>query len=314
MRKCVAPAGRAGVAIACWTAVTAVAEAGEATAMREPWRYAWNADPAVLLNLGVLAGMYAYGRRQHARRAGSRTIVRRAQAISFFAALLLICVALLSPLDAIAADLAAAHMVQHMLLMLVAAPLAVYGVPAYVLSWAMPPASRRMVGRALRVFRPLTTPAGAWLAFAIVLWGWHHPLLYRAALRSKLVHDVQHVSFFFAGVVFWRAVMEPLSRRDRLHPLAAVIYLFATSLHATVLGVFMTLSPSVWYTDYTVTTASWGLTPLEDQQLGGLIMWVPGCLVFPAVAAAVFGLWLARSSEPQVVRSVRSRAWVPGAM
>lgn len=116
--------------------------------------------------------------------------------------------------------------------------------------------------------------------------------MYQGALRDPLVHDAQHLSFFVVACLFWRACLDPLGGR-RLGPAAALPYLFATSLHASALGVFLALSPRVWYADYATRTSVWGFTPLQDQQLAGLIMWMPACLIYPAVAAVLFGTWLA---------------------
>jgi cytochrome c oxidase assembly factor CtaG len=141
-----------------------------------------------------------------------------------------------------------------------------------------------------------------WLLFACALWSWHHPLLYQAALRDPLVHDAQHLTFFVVAALFWRLALDPFSRR-RLHPVPAIGYLFVTSLHASVLGIFMALAPTSWYLDYTLRTPPFGLTPLADQQIAGLIMWVPACLLYPLVAVALVGRWLAaHEPAPQPLR------------
>jgi len=268
----------------------------------QAWQ-AWNWDPLVLLVLGLLACFYLRGLAR-LWRGGGRT-VRRWQAGAFLGALAVLFLALVSPLDALSAELSAAHMVQHMLLMTAAAPLFVLGAPTLVLAWGLTERSQgktRLV--APGVFRLLQAPllwqpVFLWLLYAGVLWAWHHPVAYQAALRDSLVHDVQHLSFFLAACFFWRAVLDPLGRR-RLHPTAALPYLFATSVQAAALGVFLTLSPRVWYGDYTERTPAWGLTPLADQQLAGLIMWMPACLIYPAAAALLFGAWLAAAEQPKL--------------
>jgi cytochrome c oxidase assembly factor CtaG len=117
--------------------------------------------------------------------------------------------------------------------------------------------------------------------------------LYQAALRDPLLHDAQHLSFFTAASLFWRLCLDPLAGR-RLSALGAIPYLFTTALHSAALGIFLALSQRTWYPDYVTRTSAWGLTPLEDQQLAGLIMWMPACLIYPAVAAILFGTWLTR--------------------
>jgi cytochrome c oxidase assembly factor CtaG len=106
--------------------------------------------------------------------------------------------------------------------------------------------------------------------------------------------------FFVTSCLFWRVLLDPLSRL-RMNQGAGVIYLFLTSLHATILGVFMALSPRVWYSDYVPRTGRWNLTPLEDQQLAGLIMWMPACMIYAAVAAVIFALWVRDMGRPDAV-------------
>jgi cytochrome c oxidase assembly factor CtaG len=281
--------------LACPAAVWA--DAGTAVEPGTLWR-AWNCDLLILLNLSLLGWLYLRGLRRLWHKAGGGQGVSRGQAAAYLVSLAVLFAALLSPLDALSAELASAHMIQHMLLMVVAAPLFVLGVPGLVLTWGLPQHWRPMAGSWRRSLDAdaLGRPLLPWGLYAATLWVWHLPVLYQAALADPLVHDAQHLSFFAAACLFWRVLLDPLRRR-RLHPVMAVIVLFTTSLHAALLGVFMTLSPALWYDVYAGRTAAWGLTPLEDQQLAGLIMWMPACLVYPAVAAAVFGLWLAALSE-----------------
>lgn len=261
------------------------------------WWLAWHTDPLVLLSLGVLAWLYSRGLARLWAKVGAGNKVRRWQAACCFGSLALVFIALLSPLDALSEELSSAHMVQHMLLIGAAAPLFILGTPSFVLAWELPLQNQEW-GSSLKTFafrlvnEPLLRqPLVAWGLFAGTLWAWHHPVLYQAALRDPLLHDAQHLSFFIVSCVFWRVCLDPLGSR-RLSPPAALPYLFTTSLHASALGIFLALSPRAWYADYASRTESWGLTPLEDQQLAGLIMWMPACLVYPGVAAALFGTWL----------------------
>lgn len=262
------------------------------------WWRAWNGDLLILLSLGLLAWLYGRGLVRLGSKAGVRHKIRAWQAASLFGALGVVLLALLSPLDALSEELSSLHMVQHMLLTTLAAPLFVLGSPTYVLAWGLPE-WRRGWGSSFVTFvlrlpqEPLLwQPIFVWALFAGTLWAWHHPVLYQAALRDPVVHDAQHLSFFVGAYLFWRVCLDPLSGR-RLCPAGAVPYLFATALHASALGVFLALSPRAWYGDYAARTGAWGLTPLQDQQLAGLIMWVPACLIYPAVAAVLFGTWLA---------------------
>lgn len=274
-----------------------LAHGGEAPG---PWWTLWNGDPLVLGSLALAAALYGRGR------AVARLRGKDARpAIAFAAAILVLLLALISPIDGLSDALSAAHMVQHMLLMMVAAPLWVLGNPVVTFAAALPRDLRRHIGRAgwrLRQRRPrrywLFQPLAMWATFAAALWVWHLPGLYEAALRSEAVHHGQHLSFFITSCLFWRVLLDPLSRL-RLDRGLGVLYLFATSLHATLLGVFMALAPQPWYPSYMTRTGLWRLSPLEDQQVAGLLMWMPGCMVYALAAAALGALWLREPGRPR---------------
>ena len=194
-------------------------------------------------------------------------------------------------------------MTQHEILMLVSAPLIVLGRPLIATMWAMPPGWRKDAGRVLnstpveRLWDGLTNPAVAFAVHAVALWVWHIPLLFQATLDSDLVHTLQHASFFGSALLFWWAII--YGKRGTASYGAGVLYLFVTSLHSGLLGAFLTFTRRVWYPIYSDSTAAWGLTPIEDQQLGGLIMWVPAGIVYIAAALFMFAGWL-RESERRV--------------
>jgi putative membrane protein len=293
----------------------AIAWADGARVSPSDWPSAWNWDPLVLLCLGSLAWLYARGLARLST-AGAATGAHRGRAACFYGGLLVVFFALLSPVDAVGEDLSFVHMVQHMLLMNVAAPLFVAGSPTFVLAWGLPEGrrgwSRTLYVHAFRLPQEplLWQPLFVGTLFAVTLWIWHHPVLYQAALRDPLLHDAQHLSFFLTACLFWRVCLDPLGQR-RLSPPAAVPYLFATSIHSSALGIFLALSPHVWYGHYESRTPAWGFTPLEDQQLAGLWMWMPGCLMYPAVAAMLVSTWLAGLAETsqQRSRAQRTETW-----
>ena len=260
-------------------------------------QFVWHWDALVLFNLALLGSLYYRGLARLRRRSGRGRGVSRGRAVAFFGALAVVFIALISPLDALSDAAASAHMVQHMLLMVVAAPLFVFAMPRLVLTWGIAKPWRAPTGR-LRAwfdFPVLRRPLVPWLLYAAVLWVWHLPAAYEAALVDPLVHDAQHLSFFGVACLYWQGILTASPRR-RLSPLAAVLVLFTTSLHASLLGVFMATSRVAWYGVYSQPTP-WGLTPLEDQHLAGFIMWMPACLIYPAVAAATFGIWLSKLSR-----------------
>jgi putative membrane protein len=262
------------------------------------WWLRWTFPPLVMLNLALAFSFYGRGVYNLWRKGGVGKGISRRQVGAFGAGLVVLLLALASPIDALSDELSYMHMIQHMLLMNVAAPMLVLGSPGQAILWVLPLRWRQRVGQVL--FRTgswksawylLWQPVLMWSIFAFALWIWHLPVLYEAALANELFHDFQHFTFLVAAVLFWRVLLDPVSRL-RLNRGVAVIYLFTTSLHATVLGVFMALAPKVWYSGYAATTGFWNLSPLEDQQLAGLIMWMPACMVYAVVAAVVFVLWL----------------------
>jgi putative membrane protein len=265
----------------------------------ERWWIAWNWDAVILANLALLAWCYFRGLAVlHGRLPGKAWWLGAAMC----GALLSLVIALVSPLDAMSEALSSAHMVQHMVLMTIAAPLLALASPSLIAPLGLPAAWRGTLvawrrTRPWQLARRLSrSPLAMWWLHALVIWLWHVPALYHAALRNPLVHDLQHLSFFAAAFLFWRPMVDPLAR-PRLDRGIAVLMLFTTSLHATLLGAFMSFSPHAWYSDYAATTPAWGLTPLEDQQIAGFIMWIPACSVYAAAAAILFVLWLEGSSQ-----------------
>jgi putative membrane protein len=184
--------------------------------------------------------------------------------------------------------------------MLVAAPLLVLGRPLIPFLWAFPKTTARHLSAWTKAttwqgaWRAISAPFAAWLIHAVALWGWHVPFLFQATLEREWIHGLQHASFFGSGLLFWWAILQ--GRERAAGSGAAVLYLFTTALHSSLLGALLTFARTVWYPVYNGTTLSWGLTPLEDQQLGGLIMWVPAGVVYIVAALALFAGFL-RESE-----------------
>jgi putative membrane protein len=190
-------------------------------------------------------------------------------------------VALLSPLDALAHRLFVAHMVQHMLLVVLAAPALLLADPFPALLWALPAKARRWGGTLLTrgapvrgMWRAMTRAPVAWLAYAAVLGVWHLPPAYDATLRDPLLHDLQHLGFFGSALLFWWPVINPAPRVGAaLHPSRRVVYLVAGALQSAMLGLLLAASPTVLYSSYSAERRPGGLTPLDDQALGGVVMW-----------------------------------------
>lgn len=277
----------------------------------------WNLDIVLGLNAALAVWLYVRGLAALAQIPAARRQVSPWRLAAFFAGIATLGVALVSPLDLLGEQVAWAHMVQHMLVMTVAAPLLVAAAPGRVWLWGLSPPTRRLLGRSwghVRRLRPwwgwAFVPGVLFLLYAAVTWLWHVPRLYEAALHTPWVHDVQHLSFFLAGCLFWRLVLDP-SHRVRVTPMLGMLLLFATTLHTTVLGVLMTIAPEPWYTTYVGRSTLWGLTTLEDQQLAGLIMWMPACV--PYLLAALFLLAQCLDETPRTsAPRVGAPSWAGG--
>ncbi len=250
----------------------------------------------VVFSLLVSAWLYFRGVRALWESAGAGHGVRRWEVAAFAGGWLTLALALVSPLHRLGGVLFAAHMAQHELLMVVAAPLLVLGRPIIPFLWALPISWRRVAGGwsaagpVSATWTVLTLPLMAWAVHAVAVWLWHAPSLYQATLGSEWVHTLQHASFLVTALLFWWALLH--GREGRLGRPAAVIYLFTTAGHTSLLGALLTFSPRLWYPLYDSTTGPWGLTPLEDQQLAGVIMWVPAGLSYLVAALALAATWL----------------------
>jgi putative membrane protein len=265
----------------------------------------WQLEPAILIPLAVTAAWYGRGVRRVWLATDGRRGVPPLAVMSFAAGLLALAVALVSPLHELGHVSFAAHMIQHEVLMIVAAPLLVMGRPHVAFAWTLPGRWLRRAGLALpmpvrRTGSWLLAPMTAWFIHALALWTWHVPALFQATLTSDVVHAAQHTTFLTAALVFWWAL---ISRHRRPGSAGtSVLYLFTTALHTGLLGALLTFAPHPWYPAYAAAANPFGLSVLEDQQLGGLIMWIPASLVFVAAGLGLFIEWL-REAERRAGRS-----------
>jgi putative membrane protein len=266
---------------------------------------AWEFDPFVVLPLILSAYWYSVGLVRIWRDAGIGHGIRRWEAAVFCAGWLALILALVSPLHAWGGMLFSAHMTQHEVLMLVAAPLLVLGKPMIGILKGLPLGWTRDLVRWTSatwwrsVWHFITNPLIAWLIHAIVLWVWHIPSLFQATLTSDFIHALQHLSFLLSALLFWWAVMQGPHRA--LNFGVAILYMFTTALHSGALGALITFAGSAWYPAYASTAPNWGMSALEDQQLGGIIMWIPACATY-IVAALALAVGAMRSSEERVRR------------
>lgn len=265
------------------------------------WWARWTVDPLVIALLAVSTALYAAGLRRLWQRMGPGRGVRWFEVAAFVLGQLSVVVALLSPLDALSEVLFSAHMGQHEILMLISAPLLVIARPLFVFLWAFGTGGRERLGQftqrggVKRTWRAVTHPLGIVIAHAIAVWVWHLPSWYEAALASEPIHILQHASFFITAALFWWSMI--YGRYGRIGYGVAVLYVFLTAAHTGALGALATFARTTWYPTYAQTAPPLAGSALEDQQLAGLLMWVPAGAILTILGLAIFAAWVGEASR-----------------
>ena len=265
------------------------------------WASAWSWELGIVLPLALSAVLYGVGSFAIYRRNRMAPAVRWWEIACFWLGWLTLVIALVSPLHRLGEALFSAHMTQHELLMVLAAPLLVLGRPLVVFLFALPAGWRPRASRwtklpiVRRTWSFLTGAVVVWVLHAITIWIWHIPALYQATLDNEAIHALQHSMFLFAALLFWWTLVH--GTYGRLGYGVAFVYVFTTAIHTSVLGALMTFAQRIWYPIYDGRTAPWHLTPLQDQQLGGLIMWIPSGTVFLVAGLAMFAAWIGESER-----------------
>lgn len=249
----------------------------------EHWQASWSFEPWIVVCMTLSAALYVTGVFRLWRHAAIGRGISSWQAAAYLGGWLALVLALMTPLDSLGGFLFSAHMVQHETLMLIAAPLLVLGRPLAVWAWGLPFEWRRALGHFFH--RPawrgpwllITGPFAAWILHALALWLWHLPSLFEAALANEAIHTSQHITFLFTALLFWWSVLAATTRHAKG---IALLSLFTTFVHTGALGALLTLSRTDWYPSYAATAPLFHLTAVEDQQLGGLVMWIPAGAVY----------------------------------
>jgi len=276
---------------------------------------AWSFDPVVVILLITSGTIYTLGVYKLWTESGTGSAISVRGALCYALGWLSLVVALVSPVHKWGEVLFSAHMTQHEILMLISAPLIVLGRPLIAAMWAMPRGWRLSVGSAVRndaigrTWEFFTGPTVAFILHGLALWEWHIPVLFQATLESDVVHTLQHASFLGSALLFWWAII--YGKRGVASYGAGVLYLFVTSIHSGILGAFLTFTKRLWYPIYAPTAAEWGLTPIEDQQLGGLIMWVPAGIVYIVAALFMFAAWI--NASERIATKNKTRRATPAA-
>ncbi len=273
--------------------VPLVAHGGQPVAPHDLWS-AWSLEPTVAFGIAIGAWLYMRGFRRLRLGEAGRRAVPGWRAWCFYGALVTVGLALLSPIDALSETLFGAHMFQHMLLAFVAAPLLVLGRPLLVTSLGLPPTMRRRLWIVRVAVTPSHRRAIGWAVLAITahivtFWAVHLPGLYEAALRSQVVHVLEHAILLAGSLALWWLVADARGRHANA---AGVFALFVGMLQSGVLAALLTFGSVPWYAEHADGAAAWGLTPLADQQLAGGLMWFPGGLVYIVGGAVLFARWL----------------------
>ncbi len=255
----------------------------------------WEWRPEVLIPLAVLGGLYTRGWLRLRARARRRT-ASRARLAAYWAGLLFLLLALVSPLAPLSDWLLSVHMVQHMLLIMFAPPLIWLANPMPVMLWALPPRLRQQWGFGLfgprarfrATVRALTGRKIAWLLFVLIYIGWHDQTLYNAALGWVPLHDVQHLTFTGSAMLYWWHVTNAGPRlHGRFSFGSRLVYLLSIVPVNVVTGLAIAFGRHVYYEHYSSVPRYFGLSVLDDQRLAGMIMWIFGSMML-IYAAVIF--------------------------
>jgi putative membrane protein len=249
---------------------------------------AWSIHPSTVIGLAAFAGLYAWRGRQ----ADDENRLGASQKISFFSALLVVFASLNGPLhDLSDTYLFSAHMVQHLLLTMLFPPLLIAGVPG----WMLRPLLRNRVVFAIARF--VTKPIICFAIFNLVIAGWHLPVFYNAAMANHNIHILEHLMFMAAAVLMWWPITSRLPELPRLSYPGQMLYCFLMIIPMSIVAVYISMAEEVLYPAYSAAPRITSLSPLDDQLLGGLIMWVPGGLIFMIIMTVIFFKWAARGED-----------------
>jgi putative membrane protein len=276
-----------GIGIVAYAVVHPVAQVGWTT-----WTVHWS----TVIGLSALGAAYVWGARHLAARAVAAgtepPVLSRRQQVSFFSGLLVIFLSLNGPLhDLSDTYLFSAHMVQHLLLSLAVPPLLLAGTPGWLLRPFLSNAKIATVARAI------TRPTRCFIIFNVVIAAWHLPPLYNTAMAYHPIHIVQHLTFMAASVLMWWPFLSPLPELPRLSYPGQMLYCFLMVIPMSIVSIYIAMADHVLYPAYSIAPRVWDITPLSDQQIGGLIMWIPGGLLFYVVMTFVFFKWAGRDTD-----------------
>lgn len=257
------------------------------------WLTQWNWEPSILIGTVLITGLYLYAIGPLRKRHYPNEQVKAVQTISFLSGMLIMFLALVSPLDELGdAYLFSAHMVQHLCLTIIGPPLLLLGTP----EWLVKPALQNKV--IFNVAKVLTFPAVAFVLYNVDFWLWHAPPLYNATLENQNIHILEHLTFIIFGLLYWLPIFSPSKDLPRLPIGGQIFYLFLSGMPSVLLGAGLTFTPPL-YAPYIAAPRIWGISAATDQQLGGLIMWVPVSIFYIIIMSALFIRWMQQQEAKQ---------------
>ncbi len=273
----------------------------------------WEFRPIIIILLALLGGSFTLGwirlRQLSKTRSQPVSLAAPWRLISYWAGLLLLFLALVSPIEVLSGQLFLMHMIQHLLIAMFAPPLLLIADPMPIIMWGLPVGLRKQIGATLfaknapaRPFlQAITKPIVAWGLFFMFLWGWHDGNMYNLTLRSAWVHDLEHVTFFYTAMLLWWHITGagPVLHKRFSYP-GRIAFTLGCIPANMIAGVAIALAETVIYTYYeTVPFRTWGISVLEDQRIGGAIMWVPGSMMYAIAVIVLVALWM-RAQEREM--------------
>ncbi len=264
------------------------------------WLTQWNLEPSIIIGTALITGLYLYAIGPVRKRHYSNEQIQTGQTISFLSGVLIMFLALVSPLDELGDSyLFSAHMVQHLFLTIIGPPLLLLGTP----EWLVKPALRNKV--IFNIAQVLTYPAVAFVLYNVDFWLWHAPPLYNATLENQYIHILEHLTFIIFGLLYWWPIFSPSKELPRLSIGGQILYLFLSGMPSVLLGAGLTFTPPL-YAPYIAAPRIWGISAATDQQLGGLIMWIPVSIFYIVIMSVLFIHWMLQQEAEQQARELEA--------
>lgn len=276
----------------------------------------WDFRIEVVLILLIAGTLFVRGWWLLRQRTRSRAGENRWQAgaawrpIAYLSGLFLLGITLMSPIDVLSSQLFTMHMIQHVLLVMIIPPLILLANPMPFSLWGLPKEARKGVGgwfssgsRLRKVLKALTGAGFVWLAYVIVIWGWHDPYAYNLALENGIIHDIEHITFILVAMLFWWHIIGAGPRIHRsLSPAARFAFTLSAIPPIMIAGVAIAFADEPIYPYYDALPRLWGLSTLQDQRIAGIIMWIPGSMMYMIAGLILVAHWLQKEE---------TKPWLP---